>query len=50
MNFWIDSALEDLKKTLAKVNLLSINDGEARMLSGEHNLVKAAKAIRAMGL
>ncbi|MEC9465252.1 MAG: PfkB family carbohydrate kinase [Myxococcota bacterium] len=49
MNFWIDGALEDLKKTLKKVNLLSINDGEARMLSGEHNLVKAAKAIHAMG-
>lgn len=49
MNFWISGALEDLKKTLKKVNLLSINDGEARMLSGEHNLVHAAKAIRAMG-
>ncbi len=49
MNFWIDGALEDLKKTLKKVHLLSINDGEARMLSGEHNLVKAAKAIQAMG-
>jgi sugar/nucleoside kinase (ribokinase family) len=49
MNFWISGALDDLKKTLKKVNLLSINDGEARMLSGEHNLVHAAKAIRAMG-
>ena len=49
MNFWIDGALEDLKKTLKKVHLLSINDGEARMLSGEHNLVKAAQAIHAMG-
>ena len=49
MNFWISGALEDLKKTLQKVNLLSINDGEARMLSGEHNLVHAAKTIRKMG-
>ena len=49
MNFWITGALEDLKKTLKKVNLLSINDSEARMLSGEHNLVHAAKAIGKMG-
>ncbi len=49
MNFWITGALEDLKKTLAKVNLLSINDQEARMLSGEHNLVHAAREIRKMG-
>jgi len=49
MNFWITGALEDLKKTLTKVNLLSINDQEARMLSGEHNLLHAAKGIRKMG-
>lgn len=49
MNFWIEGALPDLQKTLKKVNLLSINDGEARMLSGEHNVLKAGKAILKMG-
>ncbi len=49
MNFWIESKLDALKKALRKVDLLSINDGEARQLSGEFNLVKAAQAIRAMG-
>ncbi len=49
MNFWIDSKLDDLKRTLARIDMLVINDGEARMLSGEANLVKAANKIRAMG-
>lgn len=49
MNFWIQGSLPALKKTLSRVNLLFVNDGEARQLSGEHNVVKAAKAIRAMG-
>jgi sugar/nucleoside kinase (ribokinase family) len=49
MNFWIDGRLEELKKTLARVDVLLINDAEARQLSGEWNLVKAARAIRAMG-
>jgi len=49
MNFWIQGSLPELKKTLARVNLLFINDAEARQLSGEHNIVKAARAILAMG-
>ena len=49
MNFWIEGANAALKKTLEHIHLLSINDAEARQLSGEHNLAKAAKAIRAMG-
>jgi len=49
MNFWISGKLEELKKTLARVDILLINDAEARQLSGEWNVVKAARAIRAMG-
>lgn len=49
MNFWMDIALEDLKKTIAKVDLLIVNDEEARQLSGEYSLLKASKVIRAMG-
>jgi sugar/nucleoside kinase (ribokinase family) len=49
MNFWISGRLEELKKTLARVDVLLINDAEARQLSGEWNLVKAARAIRGMG-
>jgi sugar/nucleoside kinase (ribokinase family) len=49
MNFWMDIALDELKKTMALVDLLIINDEEARQLSGESSLVKAAKVIRAMG-
>ncbi|RFC55717.1 sugar kinase [Brumimicrobium aurantiacum] len=49
MNFWMDIAMDDLKKTLKKVDILIINDEEARQLSGEYSLVKAAKVIRDMG-
>ena len=49
MNFWISGRLEELKKTLARVDILLINDAEARQLSGEWNLVKAARVIRGMG-
>jgi sugar/nucleoside kinase (ribokinase family) len=49
MNFWISGKLEELKKTLARVDVLLVNDAEARELSGEWNVVKAARAIRAMG-
>ncbi|MDX5442733.1 MAG: PfkB family carbohydrate kinase [Hymenobacteraceae bacterium] len=49
MNFWMDIALEDLKETIAMVDVLSINDEEARQLSGDYSLVKAAKKIMAMG-
>lgn len=49
MNFWMDVALDDLKKIIAKVDVLTINDEEARQLSGEYSLKKAAKIIRDMG-
>lgn len=49
MNFWMDSALEDLKQVIKRVDILAINDAEARQLSGEHSLVKAAGKILAMG-
>ncbi len=49
MNFWMEIALEDLKKTIAMVDVLTINDEEARQLSGEYSLVKAAAKIQAMG-
>jgi sugar/nucleoside kinase (ribokinase family) len=49
MNFWMDIALDELKKTLKLVDMLIINDEEARQLSEEYSLIKAAKVIRAMG-
>jgi len=49
MNFWMDIAMDELKKTLKLVDMLIINDEEARQLSEEYSLVKAAKVIRAMG-
>lgn len=49
MNFWMEIAMEPLKETIAMVDLLIINDEEARQLSGEYSLVKASKVIRAMG-
>ena len=49
MNFWMDTAHDDLVKTIAQVDVLTINDGEARQLSGEYSLVKAAQKILAMG-
>ncbi len=49
MNFWMDIAMDDLKEVLTMVDALVINDSEARQLSGEYSLVKAAKVIRAMG-
>lgn len=49
MNFWISGKKDALLKTLKLVDIFIINDGEARALSGETNLVKAAKVIRAMG-
>jgi sugar/nucleoside kinase (ribokinase family) len=49
MNFWMDIAQESLYKTIAMVDVLIINDEEARQLSGEYALVKAAKKIMAMG-
>ena len=49
MNFWIQSKLPSFKKVLARVNAVILNDGEARSLSGEHNLLRAAQKINAMG-
>lgn len=49
MNFWMDIALEELIATIEMVDVLSINDEEARQLSDEYSLVKAAKKIMAMG-
>jgi sugar/nucleoside kinase (ribokinase family) len=49
MNYWIRRKLEALKKTLAAVDVLLVNEGEARMLSGQWNLTKAAAAIQKMG-
>ena len=49
MNFWIDHTPDGLRDILARVDALVINDSEARELSGEPNLVRAAKAIRALG-
>ena len=49
MNFWMDIAMDDLKEVLKKVDVLMINDAEARQLSGEFSIVKAAKVILAMG-
>ncbi len=49
MNFWMDIALEELKAVIAKVDVLAINDEEARQLSGEYSLVKGAQKILEMG-
>ena len=49
MNFWMEVALEELKEVLKKVDVLLVNDGEARQLSGEFSLVKAARVILQMG-
>jgi len=49
MNFWMDIALDELKRTIALVDVLTINDEEARQLSGEYSLVKAARKILTMG-
>jgi sugar/nucleoside kinase (ribokinase family) len=49
MNFWMETAMDDLKKVLQKVDVLLINDSEARQLSGEYSIVKSAKSILKMG-
>ncbi len=49
MNLWINHRLEELKKTLARVEVLLINDSEARELAGDWNIIRAARTIRAMG-
>jgi len=49
MNFWMDIAMDDLKAVLKNVDVITINDEEARQLSGEYSLVNAAKKIHEMG-
>jgi sugar/nucleoside kinase (ribokinase family) len=49
MNFWMEIALDDLKAVLKQVDLLMVNDAEARQLTGQYSLVKAAKSILTMG-
>ncbi|MEO9572215.1 MAG: PfkB family carbohydrate kinase [Polaribacter sp.] len=49
MNFWMDIALDDLHTVLKRVDVITINDEEARQLSGEYSLVNAAKKIHEMG-
>jgi sugar/nucleoside kinase (ribokinase family) len=49
MNFWMDNAPDDLRTVLKHIDVLTINDEEARQLSGEHTLVLAAKLIHQMG-
>jgi len=49
MNYWMDSAWDDLMQVIAKVDVLMVNDSEARQLTGEYSLVKAAQKILTMG-
>lgn len=49
MNFWMNSALNDLHKVISKVDVITINDEEARQLTGEYSLVVAARKIHDMG-
>ena len=49
MNFWMDNSLDTLKKVISRVDVLTINDEEARQLSGEYSLVRAAHKIHEMG-
>ena len=49
MNFWMDIALNDLHEVIKRVDVITINDEEARQLSGEYSLVNAAKKIHEMG-
>jgi sugar/nucleoside kinase (ribokinase family) len=49
MNYWIDSTIEDLRFVLTMVDVLLVNDEEARLLSGEYSLVKASRKIMEMG-
>lgn len=49
MNFWMNNTLEALKLVIAEVDVITINDEEARQLTGEYSLVKAAAAIQQLG-
>ncbi len=49
MNFWIEGARAELLETLKLIDVLLINDGEAKMLAAENNLPRAARKVLAMG-
>jgi len=49
MNFWMDNTLDELMEVISKIDVITINDEEARQLSGEYSLVKAAQKIHEMG-
>lgn len=49
MNYWMNTALDELKAVIAKVDVITINDEEARQLAGEYSLVRAARKILSMG-
>lgn len=49
MNFWMETAMEDLRKTISLVDVIMVNDSEARQLSGDYSLVRAAATIMQMG-
>ncbi len=49
MNYWMDNTWDELMEVVAKVDIITINDEEARQMSGEHSLVKAAQKIHKMG-
>ena len=49
MNFWMDNSLEELKEVIKRIDVITINDEEARQLTGEYSLVKAATEIQKMG-
>jgi sugar/nucleoside kinase (ribokinase family) len=49
MNFWMNTAMDELLEVIGKIDMLLINDEEAKQLSGEHSLVKAAAVIHKMG-
>lgn len=49
MNFWMETAMPDLEKVLREIDVLLVNDAEARQLSGQYSLVKAARTILSMG-
>ena len=49
MNFWMDNTMDELMEVIGKIDVITINDEEARQLSGEYSLVKAAQKIHAMG-
>jgi len=49
MDYWINTSPQSLRKVLGKIETLVVNDSEARLLSGEHNIVRAARAILKMG-